>query len=106
MARQAESRFGDKVDKWLKTLPYTWFEKLPAFKKGLPDRIGFTNGQGWALELKKDTKALTASKKGQKLQHHTLTKIGKSGAFVAKVSPENWESVQKVLEGFVWRIKR
>ncbi len=105
MARQKESNFGDQVDKFLKKLPYTWFIKVPAFQKGLPDRIVCVNGQFVALELKKDAKALKKSANTQKLQHHRLGNIAHAGAYAVKVSPENWEEVQNHLWGFLYVVK-
>jgi hypothetical protein len=93
MAKQPETLFKEKVQRHIKDLPNTWFEKIQQVSiRGTPDMLGCVNGHFVALELKTNTG------KQSKLQTYTLSKIIKAGGYAIELNPDNFERVMALLE--------
>lgn len=93
---QEETRFATRVDKELRNIPDCWFFNVQAVViRGIPDRIGCINGNFFALELKKDSKAPVA-----KLQMYVINKIREAGGFAELIYPENFTVMMEQLKKY------
>jgi len=89
--KQAETLFGEKVDRDLRKMGGVWFNINQVSIRGTPDRIGCLAGRFVALELK------TNEGKATPLQIHELQSIVIYGGIAAIVTPDNWEYVKSIL---------
>lgn len=88
---QPETRFKMKVRPLLDAIPGSWWVKIQMVSvRGIPDFLGFINGQGIALELKVDSPL-------EPLQRHTLAKISKTGTYARVVTPGNLATIMDEL---------
>lgn len=69
------------------------FKKEAKTLRGLPDIIAVVQGHFVALEIKRNQSERQKETGRIVLQKYTLEKMSESGAFVALVSPENWNEV-------------
>lgn len=84
--KQPETKFKERVQKDLKTLPNCWFIKTQERgRRGVPDILICLKGQFIAIELKTDTGRL------DKLQEITLSKINDAGGTAFPTTPSRWE---------------
>lgn len=93
MAKKPETKFKEKVQAYLRTLPHCWFYKAQEVgRRGVPDLICCIRGRFVALELKVEGGKIDA------LQEYTLRQIQSQGggrSFV--VTPTSWSLVQGIL---------
>ena len=94
MPKKPETLFKEKVKAKIKPLPRSWWFKTQLVAlRGIPDLIGCVNGQMVALELKKDDASLC-----DPLQQFVLRQIIKAGGIGLVVTPNNFDSVYRVLK--------
>lgn len=83
MAKQAETRFKEKVLAELKKIPGIWFVKTQErTTRGIPDILICACGHFIAWELKTMTGRL------DKLQEYNLSQIRKAGGFSHVITPD------------------
>lgn len=93
MGQKGETKFRQRVDKFLKTIPDSWFESIQQKSiNGSPDKIGVIAGLFVALELKASKKAGVTE-----LQKYKLQKIVDAGGIGLVVYPENWTATKMFL---------
>ena len=96
--KNPETLFKEKVMKYLKFLPNTYYWKNDQRAiRGIPDITGCINGFFFALELKRSKTAHRTVSKGDKLQVYTLNRITKCGGFGLITYPEIWEETREIL---------
>ncbi len=97
--KRLERHFGVQVDRDLRSIPKTWFVNinLPSLR-GIPDRVGCTNGKFWALELKRDASE-SRSRGRARLQGWVIEKIRGAGGYAAFAYPQNWDTILEELRG-------
>lgn len=92
VVKKPETKFKEKVEKELKTIPKCWFVKIQQVAKhGTPDILMCINGVFIAIELKTDIG------KVDKLQAWTLDNIANAGGLAFVLTPKNFESTIKLL---------
>jgi len=92
--KQAETKFKEKVSRWLKNHPNIWFVKIQMVStRGIPDYLICVSGQFLGIELKSSKTATRAP-----LQEWTLNAIAAAGGIGLVVFPENWESTKVFIE--------
>jgi Holliday junction resolvase len=69
------------------------FKKEAKSLRGLPDIVAVVRGHFVALEIKRNQSERQKDSGRIVLQKYVLEKMSESGAFVALVSPENWDQV-------------
>jgi len=95
--KQPETLLKERVLKFLRTLPNTWFVKVQQQTiRGTPDILACCNGHFVALELKRD-----GTTKPDDLQVYTLAKISASGGVAMVVHPGNLNDCKKLLKEMV-----
>lgn len=88
MAKKPETKFREKVDRLLKTIPNSCFESIQQKSiRGTPDKIGCVAGLFVALELKAGDGEAT------ELQRHKLSRFAIAGGFTRVVNEENLNDV-------------
>lgn len=93
MAKQAETKFKERIKPELEALPHSWWLKTQMVSTlGIPDFIGCVGGRFIALELKRN-----AHEKARPLQLWVLDKVRQAGGYALVVSPEIWDSVYSSL---------
>lgn len=94
MAKKPETVFKEKVQKDLKKLPNTWFEKIQQVCiRGTPDLLCCISGKFVAIELK-----ASSSEFPDALQDHKLQSIANADGMALVVNPDNWVETYMVLE--------
>ena len=89
---QPETLFKEKVQEFLKSLPYCWTLKTNERSvRGIPDILICLRGQFIALELK------VGENVADPLQQFYLDKIKAAGGFSLVVWPATWHQVMPVL---------
>lgn len=89
--KNPETKFKEKVQEDLKTIP-CWFSKIQQVAiRGIPDILACISGTFVALELKVDSD-LT------ELQKYTIAKIKQSGGIAYVVTPDNWKKIFQQLQ--------
>lgn len=92
---QKETAFKKRAQRDLRTIPGIWFFKTQEVcVRGIPDLIICLRGLFIAIELKKDEKS-----KPTELQKHILGLIEKAQGLAFVATPENWESILRILRG-------
>lgn len=98
----AEKVFENKIKKFLKTLPNTWFFKFwagPFSQAGIPDIIACVNGKFVALEVKAE------GGQPSELQKRTVRLINQCGGYASIVYPKDFEKLQEDIKKLTleWR---
>lgn len=95
MAKQAETKFKERVIADLRTLQGTWFFKTQEVSlHGIPDLIICIWGLFIAIELKRGKK-----ERPDNIQSYTLGQIRKKAHGVTYVAfPENWDEIFEELK--------
>lgn len=94
MPSKPESRFKDKVSLFLRHLPHTYYEKIQQVCiVGTPDFFAVVGGVAIVMELKAHAKTKVSA-----LQRHNLQRAADAGALAIVACPENWDSVQQLLQ--------
>jgi hypothetical protein len=89
MAKKPETVFKERVLKDLKEIPRLWAFKVDQrVLRGIPDIVGFVNGWGFAIELKKSKKD-----DADPLQSYILQRAKKAGAYTWVAHPANWQEI-------------
>lgn len=88
MSKGPESRFQDKVIKYLKSLDGCWHFKVfggGTFQRaGIPDIVGCYRGRFFALELKAD------NGRASELQLYNIAKINEAGGYARLLYPHQF----------------
>lgn len=92
MPRQREGLFKDVFLKQLRTIPFSWWEKIQQVSiRGTPDVIGVVRGNFVAIELKTNCGIVSP------IQYLKLDLIKQAGGIAEVVSPANAEEILKIL---------
>ena len=92
MGINPETKFQERVQKWLKTKGWKYIKIQQKSLCGDPDLVVCVNGIYIELELKRSKSA-----KVDRLQLYELSRTLKSGGYAFVCYPENWDKVQEFL---------
>lgn len=93
MSKKPETKFREKVDRLLKTVPNSYFESIQQKSiRGTPDKIGCVAGLFVGLELKADEKSDVTE-----LQRYKIFKFREAGGIAEVVHPGNVSEIIAML---------
>ena len=101
MAKQAESKFYNRIKPKLEALPNSHMIRVQQISnRGTPDILMCVNGLFIAIELKKGV-----GEKASPLQEWHILKINQTGGWALVVHPDNWKAIYSKLEQLAKGIK-